>query len=259
MDSISKILPYKDLIYILIWREFNIRYRNSLLGILWAVLQPLSLMLVFTFVFTFVLNIDIGNYPRPVFYYSALLPWTFFISSINYSINSLLSNKNLIQSIYFPREVFPLTGIAVAFVDMIIASALFVLMMLYFKIQITLTVLWVIPLTLVLFIFTLSVSLILSSLNAYYRDFGLLSRFILQLMFFGSPILYSIDSLNLKLKLLLFVNPLTFIIENMRRCMLEGRNVVLWQLILSLLLIIILFYLAQKLFAKMGIKVADVI
>lgn len=259
MDHISRLLPYKDLIYILTWKEFNIRYNDSVLGILWAVLQPLSLMLIFTFIFTFVLNIDVGDYPRPVFYYSALLPWTFFTSSVNYSINSLSGNHALITNIYFPREVFPMASTAVAFFDMIIASALFFLMMLYFKIQITLAILWVIPLTLVLFIFTLSVSLIFSSLNAYYKDFGLLSRFILQAMFFGSPILYSIDSLNLKLKLLLFVNPLTFIIENMRRCMLEGRNVVPWQLILALSLTIILFYLAQKLFTKIGIKFSDVI
>jgi len=142
---------------------------------------------------------------------------------------------------------------------MVIASVLFFLMMLYFKIQITLAILWVIPLTLVLFIFTLSVSFIFSSLNVYYKDFGLLSRFILQAMFFGSPILYSIDSLNLKLKLLLFLNPLTFIIENMRRCMLEGRNVVPWQLILALSLTIILFYLARKLFTKIGINFSDAI
>jgi len=259
MDPISRLLPYKDLIYILIWREFNIRYINSVLGILWAVLQPLSFMLIFTFIFTFVLNIDIGDYPRPVFYYSALLPWTFFVSSVNYSLNSLSSNQALITSIYFPREIFPLAGIAVAFIDMVIASVLFFLMMLYFKIQITLAILWVIPLTLVLFIFTLSVSFIFSSLNVYYKDFGLLSRFILQAMFFGSPILYSIDSLNLKLKLLLFLNPLTFIIENMRRCMLEGRNVVPWQLILALSLTIILFYLARKLFTKIGINFSDAI
>ncbi len=259
MNPISRLLPYKDLIYMLAWREFNIRYKSSLLGIMWAVLQPLSLMLVFTFVFTFILTIDIGNYPRPVFYYSALLPWTFFSSSVNYSINSLSSNQQLITSIYFPREVFPLSGIAVAFIDMIIASLLFFVMMLYFKIQITFTILWLIPLILVLVIFTLSVSLILASLNVYYKDVALLTRFILQLMFFGSPILYSIDSINIELKLLLFLNPLTFIIENMRRCMLEGRNVVLWQLIVVFFLIIILFYLAQRLFAKIETKFADVI
>lgn len=259
MNFISRLLPYKDLIYILIWREFNVRYRNSILGVLWAVLQPLTLMLLFTFVFTYIMNVQIGDFPRPVFFYSALLPWTFFSSSINYSMNSLSSNSALITRIYFPREILPLSGIALAFIDMLIASLLFVVMMVYFQIQITLAVLWVFPLVMLLLIFTISVSLIFASLNVYYKDVELLSKFVLQLIFFGSPIIYSIDNLSLKFKLLLFLNPLTFIIENIRRCVLEGRNVVLWQLVFTLTLAIILFYVAQKIYTKLEREFADVI
>lgn len=259
MNFISRLLPYKDLIYILIWREFNVRYRNSVLGVLWAVLQPLSLMLLFTFVFTYIMNVKIGDYPRPVFFYSALLPWTFFASSINYSINSLSSNSALITRIYFPREILPLSGIALAFIDMLIASLLFVAMMMYFQIQITLAALWVFPLVMLLLIFTISVSLIFASLNVYYKDVELLSKFVLQLIFFGSPIIYSIDNLSLKFKLLLFLNPLTFIIENIRRCILEGRHVVLWQLVFTLTLAIILFYVAQKIYTKLEREFADVV
>ncbi|MGI9533905.1 MAG: ABC transporter permease [Thermodesulfobacteriota bacterium] len=259
MNLIKRLIPYKDLYYIFVWREFNVRYRNSILGVLWALLQPLSLMLLFTFIFTYVLKLNVGDYPRSVFFYSALLPWTFFASSINYSVNSLSSNRLLITRIYFPREIIPLAGISVAFIDMIIASLLFVLMMFYFKIQIGLAILWVIPLTFILLIFTISVSLIFASLNVYYRDVGLLSRFILQLLFFGSPVLYSIDNLSLKLKILLFLNPLTFIIENIRRCILEGRNIVFWQLIFALSLVLILYYFAHKLFTKIERDFADVI
>ncbi len=259
MNFISRLLPYKDLIYILIWREFNVRYRNSVLGVLWAVLQPLSLMLLFTFVFTYIMNVKIGDFPRPVFFYSALLPWTFFSSSINYSINSLSSNSALITRIYFPREILPLSGIALAFIDMLIASLLFVLMMVYFQIQITLAVLWIFPLVMLLLIFTISVSLLFASLNVYYKDVELLSKFVLQLIFFGSPIIYSIDNLSLKFKLLLFLNPLTFIIENIRRCVLEGRHVVLWQLVFTLTLAIILFYVAQKIYNKLEREFADVV
>ncbi|MGI9534325.1 MAG: ABC transporter permease, partial [Thermodesulfobacteriota bacterium] len=217
------------------------------------------LMLLFTFIFTYVIKLNVGEYPRSIFFYSALLPWTFFASSINYSVSSLSSNHALITKIYFPREVLPLSGITVAFIDMLIASLLFVLMMIYYKIQFTLAILWLIPLLLILLVFTVSVSLIFASINVYYRDVGLLSRFLLQLIFFGSPILYSIDNLSLKLKLLLFLNPLTFIIENIRRCVLEGRNVVFWQLIFALLLVSILFYIAHKLFTKIERDFADVI
>ena len=259
MNFVSRLIPYKDLLYIFIWREFNVRYRNSVLGILWAVIQPLSLMLLFTFIFTYVLNLSVGNLPRSVFFYSALLPWTFFASSINYSVNSLSSNSALITKIYFPREILPLSGITVAFIDMIIASLLFIVMILYFKIQITLSALWVVPLILLLLIFTISVSLLFASLNVYYRDVGLLSRFILQLFFFASPILYSIDNLSLKLKILLFLNPLTFIIENLRRCVLEGRDIVLWQFVFALVLVLMLFYAAHRLFTKIERDFADVI
>ncbi len=259
MNLISRLLPYKELLYILIWKEFSVRYKNSILGALWALLQPLSLMLLFTFIFTYVLKLKVGDYPRPVFFYSALLPWMFFASSWDYSINSIVFNRELVTKIYFPREILPLSGIAVAFIDMMISSILFALMMIFFKIQVSFAILWIIPLMFLLLLFTLSMSLIISSLNVYYTDVGLISKFILQLLFFASPILYSIDKLSLELKLLVFLNPMTFIIENIRRCLLEGRNVTLWQLAFSSALVLILFYISSKLFTKMEKNFADVI
>ena len=129
MNLLKKLAPYKDLLIIFIWREFSVRYRNSLIGILWAIIQPLSLMLLFTFIFTFVLKIQVGDTPRAIFFYSALLPWTFFASSLNYSVTSISSNHRLITRIYFPREVLPLSGIIVAFIDLLIASSLFVVLL----------------------------------------------------------------------------------------------------------------------------------
>jgi len=259
MLLIKRLLPYKDLLYVFIWRQFSVRYRNSILGILWALIQPLSMMLLITFIFTYILNVKVGNYPRSVFFYSALLPWTFFASSITFSITSLSSSQNLITKIYFPREILPISGICVAFIDLIIASILYVLLLFYFNINLNYTLLWIIPILILLFIYTFSLSLIFASLNVYYKDVGLLTNFIMRLLFFGSPILYSIDNLSLKLKILLFLNPLTFIIENTRRVILEGSDIVLWQFVFAFILVLILFHFSYKIFIKLERNFADVI
>jgi len=259
MKIIKRLLPYRDLLYVFIWRQFSVRYRNSVLGILWALIQPLSMMLLITFIFTYILNVNVGNYPRPVFFYSALLPWTFFSSSITFSTGSISSNQALITKIYFPREILPISGICVAFIDLLIASVLYLFLLFYYNISLNYTLIWIIPIFIMLFIFTVSLSLIFSSINVYYKDVGLLTNFLMRLLFFGSPIIYSIDSLSLKLKLLLFLNPLTFIIENTRRVILEGRDIVLWQFALAFVLVLILFHFSYKLFIKIERDFADVI
>ncbi len=259
MIMYKRLYPYRDLLYVFIWREFGVRYRNSVLGILWSIIQPLSMMLLITFIFTYIIKVKVGDYPKPIFFYSALLPWTFFSSSLNSSISSLSGSQGLITKIYFPREVLPISSICVAFLDLLIASTFYIVLLFYYNISLNLTILWIIPIFFLLFLFTLSVSLIFSSLNVYYKDVGLLSAFLLRLLFFGSPILYSIDSLSLKLKLLLFLNPLTFIIENTRRVILEGRNVVFWQFALAMVLVLILFHFSYKLFIKIERNFADVI
>lgn len=259
MLIIKRLFPYKDLFLVYVWREFTVRYRHSVIGVIWAIIQPLSMMLLFTFIFTYILNIKVGDYPRSIFFYSGLLPWTFFSSSLNYSIPILANQYSLITKIYFPREILPLSGILVALVDYLIASVLFIFMLIVYKIHITWTALWIFPLFIMLFIFTTSVSLFLSSLNVYYRDVKLATGFLIQLLFFASPILYSIDRINLKLKMILFLNPLTFIIENMRRCILEGRGVVIWQFVIVILIICIFYYFTYNFFIKTERDFADVI
>ena len=259
MIMFKRLFPYKDLLYVFIWRQFGVRYRNSILGIFWAIVQPLSMMVLITFIFTYVINVKVGDYPKPVFFYSALLPWTFFQSSLSSAISSLSGSQGLITKIYFPREVLPISGICVAFLDLLIASSFYIILLFYYNVSLNLTILWIIPIFILLFLFTLSVSLIFSSLNVYYKDVGLLTTFLLRLLFFGSPIIYSIDSISLKLKLLLFLNPLTFIIENTRRVLLEGRNVVIWQFVLAMVLVIILFHFSYNLFIKIERNFADAI
>jgi len=259
LNPFYRISKYRDLCLVLIWREFNIRYKQSVLGILWAIIQPLSMMLLFTLIFTVILPVNISKYPFPLFFYSGLVFWTFFSSSLNYSIPCLKNNYQLISKIYFPKEILPLSGIAVAFVDLLISFVILLAMMIFYHIPFTLSTLWVFPLILLLAIFTLSISLILSSLNVFYRDVGLATNFLIQLWFFATPVFYSIDKLSPNLKLILFLNPLTFIIENMRRCLMENRGVVPWQFLLLSIFVLIIFKFSYNFFISAEKRFADVI
>lgn len=259
IKNIKRLYDYKDLLLVFIWREFAVRYKQSVIGVLWAVIQPLSMMIVFTFIFSYVMPVKVADYPYSVFFYSGILPWSFFASSLNYSVPSLTNHYNLITKIYFPREILPLSGIAVAVIDFMIASVVYSLLLIYFKIGITKYVLWLIPLFFLLFLFTISVSLILSSMNVYYRDVKLAIGFLLQLWFFATPVFYSVDKVTEKVKLLLFLNPLTFIVENIRRCVVEGRGVVWWQYLCLFLFVVTLFLFSYRFFIRTERKFADVI
>lgn len=250
---------YRDLFAIFVWREFSIRYRHSLIGILWALIQPLSMMALFAFIFTYVLNFQMAKYSNVLFFYAGLIPWLFFSSSLNFSIPVLTNHYNLITKIYFPREMLPLAGIALALLDAFIAGIIFIILLFIFQIPISWNIIWAIPLFVLLALFTIAVSLFLSSMNVYYRDVRLASGFLIQLWFFASPIMYSIDRLNIKMKVFLFINPLTFIIENMRRCILESRAVVLWQFVFVGTIVCIMLILAYKFFTKTERAFADVI
>jgi len=255
----TRLIFYKDLFLVFIWREFSIRYKQSIIGILWAALQPLSMMLLFTFIFTYIMPIKITKYSYVLFFYAGLLPWSFFSSSLNYAIPSLTNHYNLVTKIYFPREILPLSGVAVAFIDFLLACGVYILLLIMFKAKISWNILWFMPLFALLLVFTAGVAMVLAALNVYYRDVRLASSFLIQLWFFASPVIYSIERVSLKLKMILFINPLTFIIENMRRCVIEGRGVVLWQFLFMSVLVMLFFSLSYKLFLNTEKKFADVI
>lgn len=259
MRLFTRLYPYKELLYVYVWREFSIRYKQSVLGALWAIFQPLSMMLMFTFIFTYILKIKVADYPKPLFFYAGALPWTFFATSVSGSITSLSSNYDLVTQIYFPREILPLSKVVLGLIDFLIAFVFYIMLMFYFNMGFTMNFLWVVPLLLLLIIFTTALSFVFSSLNVYYRDVGLASGFLIQLLFFLSPVFYSIDHLDIKLKMILFLNPLTFIIENIRRATLEGRDVILWQILFVTLIISVFYFLSYKLFTKIEKNFADVI
>jgi ABC-type polysaccharide/polyol phosphate export permease len=256
---IRRLYAYKDLLLVFIWREFLIRYKQTAIGVLWAILQPVSLMLLFTFIFGVVLQTTQKNYPFTLFYFAGVLPWTFFAGSTNFSVTSLSGNFNLVTKIYFPREIIPLSGVAINFIDYLIGLTVYFLLLLVYQIPLTWNILWLIPLLAMLVVYTTSISLLLAALNVYYRDVKLATTFLIQFLFFATPVIYSIDAVSNKWKLLLFLNPLTFIVENMRRVTIEGREIVLWQMLAEMLGVVVLYLIIYRIFIRIERAFADVI
>lgn len=256
---LKRICAYKDLLLVFIWREFLIRYKQTAIGVLWAILQPVSLMLLFTFIFGVVLQTAQKSYPFTLFYFAGVLPWTFFAGATNFAVTSLSGNFNLVTKIYFPREIIPLSGVAINFIDYLIGFGVYVLMLLWYRVPLTLNFIWLIPLLALLILYTTSVSLLLAALNVYYRDVKLASTFLLQFLFFATPVIYSMDAVDNRWKALLFLNPLTFIVENMRRVTIEGRGIVLWQMGAEVLGVMVLYLVVYKIFTQIERAFADVI
>lgn len=256
---IRRLYAYKDLLLVFIWREFLIRYKQTAIGVIWAILQPVSLMLLFTFIFGVVLQTTQKDYPYTLFYFAGVLPWTFFSGATNFSVTSLSGNFNLVTKIYFPREIIPLSGVAINFIDYLIGLAVYFLLLLVYQIPLTWNILWLIPLLVMLVLYTTSISLLLAALNVYYRDVKLASTFLLQFLFFATPVIYSIDAVDNRWKMLLFLNPLTFIVENMRRVTIEGRGITLWQIGAEMLGIIVLYLIIYRMFIRIERAFADVI
>jgi ABC-type polysaccharide/polyol phosphate export permease len=259
MKMMKRLYPFKDLLAIFIWREFTIRYRHSILGVAWALVQPVSMMLLFLFVFTYTLDLHLSEYQPALFFYAGLLPWIFFSSSVNFSIPSLTNHYGLITKIYFPREIIPLSGIALALLDAVIGAVVLVALLVVYGVSPTWSMLWVLPLWALLVLFTVSVSMFLAGLNVYYRDVRLASGFLIQFLFFASPIVYSLDRVDPSVKQILLLNPLTFLIESIRECLVGGRGITLLSFVMVCAVVGSCYLLAYRFFITAERAFADVI
>jgi lipopolysaccharide transport system permease protein len=220
--DLQKLWQYRDLLYTLSLHRIKVRYKQSMLGGLWAVLQPLSLMLIFTFVFRFVANISSDAIPYSVFVYSALLPWNYFSSSVSTATNSLVSNAQFVTKVYFPREILPATYVIAAFCDFLVASIVLTGLMMYYQIPLTINVLYLIPIVIVLTCFSLAMSFLLSATQVRFRDIGVAVPLFLQLWLFATPVIYPLSSVPFRYKPLYMLNPMVGMIENFRNVLLRG-------------------------------------
>jgi lipopolysaccharide transport system permease protein len=257
--NLGEIWRRRELLWALTWREIQIRYTQSVLGIAWAVLQPLALMLVFTLIFSVLLKVPSDGVAYPVFSYSALTFWTFFQGSLSRAIPSVEANEGLIKKIYFPREFFPMSSVFSAMFDLVIAFVIFLLIMVYYHTPFTLNMLYVVPLVVIQTIFTIGVCLFASALNVYYRDVKYALGLIVQLWMYATPIIYPMSLIPQRFWKFYLLNPMTGIIESYRNVLIKGSGPQLSYVGVAAAGAILLFVLGYFYFKRIEMSFADVI
>jgi len=264
-------VAYRELLAVMAWKQIIVRYKQSYLGIVWAVLKPVTLMLVFTLLNSFV-AINTSAIPYPVLAFTALLPWVFFQESISEGVSSVVSNAQLIRKIYFPREVFPLAGVVTKVVEFAISVVVLALLMLYFGVVTSATVLWV-PLLLVYTILaSLAVAFMGAALNVFYRDVGTMLPILLQLMMYASPVIYPMSLVKQKLleqqvagawSPLLYdiyrLNPMAGIIDAFQRTVLFNQHPDFDVIFPGLIVVLVLLPISFAVFKRAEKYFADIV
>jgi len=258
--NLRDLWSYRELLYFLTWRDVKVRYKQTLLGVAWAIMQPLFTMLIFTLFFGKLGGFDTRTegMPYPLFAFAGLLPWTFFANAVTNSSNSLVGSANLITKVYFPRMIIPGAAVAAGFVDFAISFVMLIGLMFYYKIALTATLLLLPVLVILTAALALGVGMWLSALNVKYRDIRFALPFLIQLWMFMSPIIFPTNFLPPKWRWALALNPLTGIIEGYRSSIF-GRPVDWSALGISTLIIVLLVVYASYSFRRMEKTFADIV
>ncbi|MBP6820587.1 MAG: ABC transporter permease [Acidobacteria bacterium] len=251
---------HRELLWLLTQREIKVRYKQSVLGVAWAVLQPLSLMVVFTVFFSWFARIESDGIPYPLFSYAALLPWTFFSTSLSFAIPSLIANSHIITKIYFPREVIPLATVLAAFVDFLIAAAVFVLLVVVYRIPPSWNLFYVLPIVVIQILFTVGVCLLLSAFTVLYRDVRHTLPLVIQIWMFVTPILYPASVVPQRWRAWYFsLNPMAAIIDGYRRAILQQQPPQFNYLLLAAAVSCLLVLIGYKYFKHLEREFADIV
>jgi lipopolysaccharide transport system permease protein len=258
-ESIREFWNYRELFYFFIWRDIKIRYKQTVLGAMWAVIQPFFTMVVFTIFFGNFAKIPSEGVPYPVFSYSALVPWTYFSGAMAISANSLVGNSNLLTKVYFPRFAIPASAAFAGILDYFIASTILFGIMAYYHVPMSWNLLLWAILVIPLILMALGLGMIFSSLNVKYRDIKYTIPFLLQIWLFATPIIYPISMLPKKYKLLVALNPLTGVIEAFRSTVIPNKQIDLWLLLYSVTVAIVLFIIGLFYFRRTEKVFADIV
>jgi len=259
MLNLKELIEYRELLFFLAWRDIKIRYKQTVLGVAWAIIQPFFTMVVFSLFFGRLAKMPSDGIPYPIFSYAALVPWTFFAHGLNQASNSLVGSANLIKKVYFPRLAIPIATVLSGVVDFVLSFILLIGMMLYFGFFPTHNVFWL-PLFLLLALTTsLGVSLWLSALNVEFRDVRYTIPFLTQFWLFSTPIAYPSNLLSEPWKTIYGINPMVGVVDGFRWALLgtstpPGQAIVVSTLAALLLLVSGAFY-----FRRMEKNFADVI
>ena len=256
--DLGELWSYRELLFFFVWRDVKIRYKQTGLGVAWAVIQPLFTMLIFSVIFGGLAKIPSDGVPYPLFSLAALLPWQLFSEGMTRSTTSMVANANIITKVYFPRLIMPIAGIISPIVDFLVAIGILVLMMAYYGFVPTMNVVFL-PLFVLLALATsLGVGLWLSALNVQYRDFQYTVPFLIQIWMYASPVVYSTNLVPAKYQLLYGLNPMAGVIEGFRWALL-GSAPPSGVIALSVVVVLVLLVSGAFYFKKMEQYFADIV
>ena len=256
--DLRELWAYRELLFVLTMRDIKVRYKQTVLGAAWAILQPFMTMVVFTIFFGHLANMPSDGFPYPVFVYSALVPWTFFANAITSSSNSLVGSAHLISKVYFPRLIIPLSAVGVGVVDFAVAASILLAMMLFYGVGWTFNLLMA-PVLLLAMIFTaLGVGTCLSALTVSYRDFRYVVPFMVQLWMFVTPVVYPASLVPTHWRWLLYLNPMWGLIDGFRAVFL-GSGFDLLGLTISMVMAVGVFIIGIAYFERVERRFADII
>jgi len=257
--GLKDIWEYRELLGIFVWRDLKVRYRQTVIGALWAILQPLLTMVIFSIFFGRLAGIPSDEIPYPIFSFAGLVPWTFFANSINQASNSLVNSADMIKKIYFPRITMPMAAVFASFVDFVLAFIILLGMMLYYDFIPTINVIWL-PLLILLTMMTgLGVSFWLSALNVQFRDVRYMIPFITQAWLFATPVAYPSSLLTEPWRTIYGINPMVGVIEGFRWALLGTDTAPEPLIIVSFVVAFFIFISGAVYFRRMEKTFADVI
>lgn len=252
---------YRELFYILSWRDISVRYKQTAIGILWAVLRPFLTMIVFTVIFGKLAKLPTeGNAPYAIMVYAAMLPWQFFANSVSEASNSLIANTQLITKVYFPRLIIPTSSVITSFVDFLISFVILVILMLYYQFVPNWNILLLPVFLLIAFLAAMGIGLYITTLNVKYRDFRYVIPFLVQFGLYISPVGFSSTIVPEKYRLLYSLNPMVGVIEGFRWAILGGESkIYIPGFLISMGIMLLFLIIGVRKFRKMERSFADII
>lgn len=257
--DIQEMKTYRELLYFLTWKDIKVRYKQTVIGMSWAILQPLCTMVVFSIFFGRLAKMPSDGIPYPLFNYSALLPWILFANGVTKSANSLVGNANILKKVYFPRIFLPLSSIMAGFLDFVLAFIILIGMVYYYEMAPTGNVIWLPFFTLAAMFTSLGIGLVLSALNVQFRDIGYIVPFLVQLWMFITPVVYPTSLLDERWRILYALNPMVGVVDGFRWALLGVGQPPGLQLVISLSVTVILLVGGIFYFRRMEKTFADVV
>jgi lipopolysaccharide transport system permease protein len=257
--GLREIWAYRELLYFLVWRDIKVRYKQTVLGAAWAIIQPFFMMVVFSLFFGRLAQVPSDGIPYPVFVYCALLPWQLFAHALSESSNSLVANERLITKVYFPRLVVPISSVLGGLIDFAIAFVILILMMAYYGIRPTWAVVTLPAFVLLAMATALGVGLWLSALNVKYRDVRYTLGFLVQFWLLATPVAYSSSLIPARWRALYGLNPMAGVVEGFRWALLGQSKAPGTMLAVSVVVVILILIGGLYYFRRMEQQFADVI